>query len=57
MDNQGNVSNAYIDEEKITALTLSVKFWSLVSTNPNTTPATERKVLETADRFYSWLTG
>jgi hypothetical protein len=48
-------SPTYIDEERLTALSLSVKFWGQVSTNPKTTPVTEQRVLQTADRFYHWL--
>lgn len=46
----------YVDEERVAALTLSVKFWGMVAQNPKTTPPTEKKVLETAGHFYVWLT-
>ena len=45
----------YADEERLLALELSVKFWGMVAQNPNSNPTTEKRVLETADRFYDWL--
>jgi hypothetical protein len=47
---------SFIDEERLTALTLAVKFWGMVSQSPKATPSTEGTVLKTADRFYEWLT-
>ena len=55
MSDEPNNYQSFVDEERITALTLSVKFWSVISTNPKTTPVTEGRVLQTADRFYDWL--
>jgi len=45
----------YIEEEKIVALELSVRFWGAVAQNPNSNPTSEKRVLETADKFYDWL--
>ena len=45
----------YVEEERLLALELSVKFWGMVAQNPKSNPTTEKRVLETADRFYDWL--
>lgn len=50
-----NDGKYFVEEERIIALEASVKFWGMVAQNPKSSPTSEKRVLETADKFYAWL--
>jgi hypothetical protein len=54
-DNNNSNNIAYIDEERVVALRLSVQWWGMVAQSAKANPTSEKTVLETADRFYAWL--